>query len=65
MLGIQSSYKPAAKTIDKIEIKGDNKLINGIWYFLVNDQERQSISDVMNKSLGLPTKPVSKSYSCL
>lgn len=58
MIAIQSSYKPAAKTIDKFEIKGNNKIINGIWYFLVDDQERQNISDQMRQSLGLEATPV-------
>jgi LCP family protein required for cell wall assembly len=60
MIAIQSSYKPAAKTIDKLEIKGNDKTINGIYYYQVDDQERQNLSDLMRESLGLPSDPVAK-----
>lgn len=63
MLGIQSSYKPAAKTIDKLEIKGAGETINKIWYLSVGNQERQTLSDEMRQSLGLATDPVAKIYS--
>jgi LCP family protein required for cell wall assembly len=60
MIAIQSSYKPAAATINKIEIKGNDDTINGIYYYHVGDQERQSLSDLMRESLGLSTDPVAK-----
>jgi LCP family protein required for cell wall assembly len=63
MIGIQSSYKPAAETIDKLEIKGEGKTINKIWYLTVDDQERQTLSDEMRQSIGLASEPVSKFYS--
>jgi anionic cell wall polymer biosynthesis LytR-Cps2A-Psr (LCP) family protein len=56
MIAIQSSYKPAAATINKIEIKGNDDTINGIYYYHVDDQERQSLSDLMRESLGLSTE---------
>jgi LCP family protein required for cell wall assembly len=65
MIAIQSTYKPAAKTIDKFEIKGINKIINGIWYFLINDQERQNVSDQMRQSLGLAAAPVASIKSSI
>lgn len=58
MVGIQSSYKPAAKTIDKIEIKGKDEYINDTYYFGVVDDERQTLSDEMRKSLGLQNEQV-------
>ncbi len=58
MIDIQSSYKPAAETIEKLEIKGDGKMINGGWYFLVDDETRQSISNEMRDHLGLQQETV-------
>ena len=58
MIGIQSSYKPAAETIEKLEIKGDGKMINGGWYFLVEDETRQSISNELREQLGLQQETV-------
>jgi polyisoprenyl-teichoic acid--peptidoglycan teichoic acid transferase len=58
IIGIQSSYKPAAQTIDKIEIPGDGTMINGGWYFLVSDQTRQELSDQLRDQLGLPSATI-------
>ncbi|MGZ4160614.1 MAG: LCP family glycopolymer transferase [Neobacillus sp.] len=63
MVGIQSSYKAAAKKIDKLEINGENEKINGIYYFGVDDQERQTLSDEMRQSLGLPSETVAEIYT--
>jgi hypothetical protein len=46
-------------------MKGDNKILNGIWYFLVDDQERQDISDQMRESLGLAPIPVAETKSSI
>jgi len=58
IIGIQSSYKPAAETIEKLEIQGDGKMINGGWYFLVEDETRQSISNELREQLGLQQETV-------
>jgi len=58
MIEIQSSYKPAAETIEKLEIKGDGKMINGGWYFLVDDETRQSTSNELRDHLGLTHETV-------
>jgi len=58
MISIQSSYKPAAETIESLEIKGDGKMINGGWYFLVEDETRQNISNDLREQLGLQQETV-------
>ncbi|WHY76926.1 LCP family protein [Neobacillus sp. WH10] len=62
MIGIQSTYKPAAETIDKIEIEGEGKMINNGWYFLVSDETRQQLSDQLRDQLGLQSEAVEKYY---
>jgi len=58
MISIQSSYEPAAETIESLEIKGDGKMINGGWYFLVEDETRQNISNDLREQLGLQQETV-------
>ncbi|WP_413307056.1 LCP family protein [Bacillus sp. 1P10SD] len=58
MIGIQSTYKPAAETIEKLEIQGEGKMINGGWYFQVEDETRQSISNELREQLELPQETV-------
>jgi LCP family protein required for cell wall assembly len=60
IIGIQSKYKPAAETIDKLEIKGQGDTINRLWYFLVDDETRQSLSDQFREHLGLQQEMVAK-----
>jgi anionic cell wall polymer biosynthesis LytR-Cps2A-Psr (LCP) family protein len=60
IIGIQSSYKPAAETIDKLEIKGEGNTINEIWYYLVDDETRQGLSDELREQLGLTPETVAK-----
>ncbi|WP_462410942.1 LCP family glycopolymer transferase [Neobacillus sp. Marseille-QA0830] len=58
MLDIQSSYKQAADTIEKMEISGVGKMINGSWYYLVADETRQNISDQLRAHLNLQQETV-------
>jgi LCP family protein required for cell wall assembly len=60
MIGIQSDYKSAAATIDKLDIKGEGQTINKIWYFIVEDETRQILSDELREQLGLPQETVAK-----
>ncbi len=69
MLGIQKTYKPAAETIEKIEIKGTGGLFpNGkqnVYYYIVDDETRQELSDQLREHLGLASskiKPTSSTY---
>lgn len=60
MIGIQSSYKAAAKNMQSLQVAGNGVTINQIWYYQVDDQERQSLSNQMRESLGLQTETVPK-----
>ena len=62
MVGIQSTYKPAAETLEKLEIPGLGGMVDGGWYFLVSDEKRQELSDQLREQLGLPSEPVEKMY---
>lgn len=57
MIGIQAKYKAAAKSIEKLEIEGEGKTTSGGgWYFFVEDETRQALSDELREHLGLPTE---------
>jgi polyisoprenyl-teichoic acid--peptidoglycan teichoic acid transferase len=58
IIGIQSSYKAAAKNMESLQVAGNGVTLDKIWYYQVDDQERQSLSDQMRQSLGLQTEPV-------
>jgi polyisoprenyl-teichoic acid--peptidoglycan teichoic acid transferase len=60
IIGIQSNYKAAAKSIKKVEIPGDGKNTAYGWYYFVSDKTRQELSDQLRKQLGLPTSTVSR-----
>ena len=69
MLGIQKTYKPAAETIEKIEIKGTGGLFphgkQNVYYYIVDDETRQELSDQLREHLGLASskiKPTSSTY---
>lgn len=58
IVSIQKSYLGAAESIEKVEIEGKNKTIDGTWYYIVDDTTRQRISDELRTHLGLETKKV-------
>lgn len=60
IIDMQSSYKPAADTIEKLEIEGSGKIIKDIWYYMVEDSTRQSLSDLMRQHLNLPPETVAE-----
>lgn len=60
IIGMQSSYKPAAETIDKLEIEGSGKTIREVWYYMVEDDTRQSLSDQLRQHLNLPPETVAE-----
>jgi LCP family protein required for cell wall assembly len=62
MIAIASSYKSAAKKINNMEIEGQGATINHTWYLLVDNQERQTLSDQLRASLNLAPSPVTKFY---
>lgn len=60
IIGIQSKYKSAAQTIDKLEIQGEGATLDK-WYFIVEDEERQNLSDQLRAHLDLPPDTVEES----
>ncbi|MEH7252407.1 LCP family protein [Neobacillus niacini] len=60
IIGMQSSYKPAAETVEKLEIEGTGKMINNVWYYMVEDNTRQTLSETLRTQLGLPIEAVAK-----
>ncbi|MEH7374544.1 LCP family glycopolymer transferase [Neobacillus drentensis] len=58
MIGIQSTYKPASENMENIDVKGEGKIVDGIWYYLVDDSTRQELSDQLRENLGLATEEV-------
>ncbi|PFO00017.1 LytR family transcriptional regulator [Bacillus sp. AFS076308] len=66
MIGIQSTYKPAAEKIESLAMDGEGKILNnGIWYYLVDDETRQELSNQLREQLGLGQETVASidSYS--
>jgi polyisoprenyl-teichoic acid--peptidoglycan teichoic acid transferase len=53
MVAIQQNYKDAAKSVDQTTIEETGKRINGIYYGIVSDQEKQRIQSMMKTQLEL------------
>lgn len=53
MIDIQSSYKEAVKDVKQIEIQGEDKKIDGLWYHVVTDEKRQKLSKKLRRQLNL------------
>ncbi|MEH7106795.1 LCP family glycopolymer transferase, partial [Bacillus sp. JJ1764] len=60
MIDIQSNYKVAAESIEKLQVEGEGKMINGGWYWVVDDETRQSLSDKLREQLNLQSEAVAK-----
>lgn len=58
IIGIQAKYKSAANNIEKMEIEGEGQTIKDVWYFMVEDETRQTISNQLREHLGLPADTV-------
>lgn len=44
IMDIQREYKDAVKTINQLEIEGEGKKVDGLWYYLVSEETRLEIS---------------------
>ncbi|WP_160722731.1 LCP family glycopolymer transferase [Bacillus sp. USDA818B3_A] len=58
MIGIQSTYKPAAEKMDSLQVDGEGKIVDGIWYYYVDDETRQELSNQLREHLGLTQQTV-------
>jgi LCP family protein required for cell wall assembly len=61
ILAIQKQYKDAAETIERVEVPGEGDTINDIWYYIVDDETRQLLSDELRTHLGIPSDSIQAS----
>nr|WP_295972308.1 LCP family protein [uncultured Bacillus sp.] len=61
IVSMQKSYLKAANTIEKLEIKGENTKVDGVWFYIVDEDTRQELSDELRTHLGLETKKITSS----
>ncbi|WP_163099274.1 LytR family transcriptional regulator [Peribacillus alkalitolerans] len=47
MIDIQKNYKDATQTVEQIAVKGSGTKINGVYYILVSDAERQRVAGLL------------------
>ncbi|MCJ7842440.1 LytR family transcriptional regulator [Lederbergia sp. NSJ-179] len=53
MVNIQKNYAGARRKIEQLEIKGSGSTIDGIWYYIVPEEERTNIQTHLKEHLGL------------
>lgn len=53
MMTIQSNYRTAANNIEQISIEGSGTKIDGIYYYIVSDEEQENIQTQLKEQLGL------------
>ncbi|MFD3446593.1 LytR family transcriptional regulator [Microbacteriaceae bacterium 4G12] len=51
MLRMQKDYKDSTDRIEQIQIPGEGKVINGVWYYVVTDETKKQLSDQLRKHL--------------
>ncbi len=51
MMSIQSHYRSALNSIKQMSIQGKNETINGVWYFIVPDEERTKVQNQLKQHL--------------
>ncbi|WP_066387613.1 polyisoprenyl-teichoic acid--peptidoglycan teichoic acid transferase TagU [Neobacillus mesonae] len=51
MMDIQKNYRGAAGSVDQMTIKGSGTKINGIYYYIVPDDEKQRLHDELKAQL--------------
>jgi LCP family protein required for cell wall assembly len=56
MVSIQKDYRAAAQNISKTQVKGEGKMIDKIYYFIVSKQEKDNISNDLRQHLELPSE---------
>lgn len=54
MVDVQKNYRDAAKEIDQLYInEGEGKMMNNIWYYMMNEDELSTIQDELKMHLAL------------
>ncbi len=51
MVKIQGNYKDARLNQEQLTVQGTGEVINGIWYYIVPDHEKNRISGILRKHL--------------
>lgn len=51
MVDIQSNYKDASKQMEQHQVKGQGQMINSIYYYIVPDEERQRLQQLLKDHL--------------
>jgi polyisoprenyl-teichoic acid--peptidoglycan teichoic acid transferase len=51
MVEIQSNYKDASKQMEQHQVKGQGQMINSIYYYIVPDEERQRLQQLLKDHL--------------
>lgn len=54
MKEINGNYRSALNHIHTTEIKGSGKMINGIYYYMVAERERERVAELLRDQLALP-----------
>lgn len=67
MMGIQSKYKDFRKNIKEFKVNGDGQMLanqegSKIWYYIVTDDERQKLSNVLREHLELAQETVTAQH---
>ncbi|PAQ12878.1 LytR family transcriptional regulator [Bacillaceae bacterium SAOS 7] len=53
MMNIQKNYASARNNIQQETIEGTNKKMGGVYYYLVSDEEKERISNMLKQHLGI------------
>lgn len=53
MVDIQKNYKDAGKSIQQMEVSGSGTKIDGVYYYLVPDEEKQKLQQALKEHLEL------------
>ena len=53
MVDIQKNYKDAVKNVEQMTISGSGTKINGIYYLIVSDEEKQRVQSELKAQLGI------------
>ena len=51
MYNIQAKYKEASKKIEQLELQGSGGKINGVYYYQIEDQEKQRVQEILKAHL--------------
>ncbi|OCA88281.1 LytR family transcriptional regulator [Bacillus sp. FJAT-27225] len=53
MITIQSNYKTASKSIEQIQVQATGKMIDGVSYQIINNEEKSRLQDQLKEHLSL------------